>query len=320
MMPIESALEALLLYLRDMPTEELSTQQMDVLDAMRVASLIGNRGAHWVRQTVKTSTYDPATTNEKIQNANNWLFKSLKSMTDFSNAAKSLGFDPDEQKALSLKSDRFRVSICFQHDVGINNIPDLKKRSNDWFQIINGVSEALGEKPEDTEVIGVANGSLWLFLGVTAALVKALAIISKHAREISGNTFGILNDIEEYRAKKHMNNLIERGLKQALEDVESQGLERLMEELKTVLPKNVSAEQLAKLNAAVKKMLTFIEKGGDVDFSRPIEMDKDDEGFDPEASAIVSEVKRMIEDAQEAKHTARLLEQQNNEDGGEGGN
>ena len=310
MQPIESALTDLVNHLRAMQPEELSSQQMRVLDEMDVGHLIGNRGAYWVERVVKTSTYDPATTAKKVGNAVSSLTKSLKEMQSFVNSAKNLGFYLEDQDMLRLQSGRFRVSICFQQEVGINSVPDLKNRSNDWFQIINGVAQALGEKPEDTKVGGVANGSTWVILGATAALTKALAIISKHAREISSNAFGILHDIEDYRNKRRMNKHFEKGFALALDEVKDKGLESLMEELSSVLPESITPEKTGRLKLSVEKLLNFIDKGGDVDFSAPVETSSEDEDFDADAAAIVSEVKRLIEDAQRAKHAARLIEKQ----------
>lgn len=227
-------------------------------------------------------------------------------MQTFVSAAKALGFDPEGEE---LEEGLFRVSVCFQDKVAIDTVPDLKNRSNDWFMIIAGVAEAIGEKPEETQVIGVANGSIWVVLGTTAAMTKALAIISKHAREVASNVIGILNDIEDYRAKKQMNDLIEQGLKQALEEAKGNGFASIMEELKPLLPDGFSHAEHAKLDKSVKRMLTFVENGGDIDFSTPPDMDPDDKEYDEEVAGIVAEVKSMIADAQAAKQGVLLLEQ-----------
>lgn len=304
--PVEPPLEKLIEFLKTVPMTELSTQQIDVLDALDIGHLLGRHGAYWVRKTVRTSTYDPATTNSSIQEAVSSLQQAVNKMQNFVNAAEKLGFYLED---LELEEGRFRVSVCFRQKVSIETVPDLKNRSNDWFKIIAGVSEAIGEKPEDTQVIGVANGSIWVVLGTTAAMTKALAIISKHAREVSSNVFGILNDIEDYRAKKRMNELMERGFQQALEEAKDNGFTSIMEELKPLLPANFAPEKLSKLESSVKQMLAFVEKGGDVDFSTPPDMDPNDDNFDEEVAEIVSEVKGMIADAQAAKQGVLLLEQ-----------
>ncbi len=304
--PVEPPLEKLIEFLKTMPTEELSSQQLDVLEALGISHLLGRQGAYWVRKTVRTATYDPATTNTSVQQAVNDLQQASKKMSTFVSSAKALGFEIDGEE---LDEGVFRVSVCFRDKVSIQTVPDLKNRSNDWFKIVAGVAEAIGEKPEETQVVGVANGSIWVVLGTTAAMTKALAIISKHAREVASNVISIMNDIEDYRAKKRMNKLIEQGLKQALDEAKENGFANIMEELIPLLPENFSPEQRAKLENSVKQMLAFVEKGGDIDFSTPADMDPESEDYDEEVAEIVAEVKVMIADAQAAKQGVLLLEQ-----------
>ena len=304
--PVGPPLEKLIYFLKTVPMAELSSQQMDVLDALSIGHLLGRQGAYWVSKTVRTATYDPATTNNSIQEAVGSLQQAVIKMQSFVNAAKALGFDTEDEE---LDGGLFRVSVCFQDKVAIDTVPDLKNRSNDWFKIIAGVADAIGERPEETQVIGVANGSIWVVLGTTAAMTKALAIISKHAREVASNVIGILNDIEDYRTKRRMNELIERGFEQALEDTKKNGFASIMDELVLLLPADLPPEKRTKLENSVKQMLAFVEKGGDVDFSTPTDMDPDDEEYDEDVAEIVAEVKSMIAEAQAAKQGVLLLEQ-----------
>ena len=303
--PVEPPLDKLIAFLKSMPTEELSSQQMEVLEALDVLHLLGRQGAYWIRKTVQTATYDPATTNSKVQDAVSSLQQSIAKTKAFAASAKDLGFDLENAAP---PDGFFKVSVCFREKVSIDTVSDLKNRTNDWFKIIAGVAEAIGEKPEDTQVIGVANGSIWVVLGTTAAMTKVLAIVSKYAREVASDVIGILNDIEDYRAKKRMNELIEKGLQQALNEAKENGFARIMEELQPLLPKDFSPEKSSKLETSIKQMLAFVEKGGDVDFSTPADMDPNDEDYDEEVAGIVAEVKEMIADAQTAKQSVLLLE------------
>ncbi len=64
--PLEPQLESLIDYLKKMKFEELSIQQIKLLDALGVSRYIGEGGANFVENTIRTSDYDPQTAVNRL--------------------------------------------------------------------------------------------------------------------------------------------------------------------------------------------------------------------------------------------------------------
>lgn len=200
--PVARPLDDLVLHLQNVKTEELSGLQVRVLSYLGVDRLLGKSGAYWVKKTIRSSTYDPATAHEEVNKAVSLLQQLQKQMKSFVTSVSPLGFEPD---ASEVTDGLFRVAVIFQDRASIENLPDLKKLASDWDEIISGVAGAVGEKPEETNIIGVSNGSVLIFLTATAAVTTILALIAKHASEVASYAIGVADQLEDLRAKKMHN-------------------------------------------------------------------------------------------------------------------
>ncbi|KAB7615838.1 hypothetical protein F9L33_03505 [Amylibacter sp. SFDW26] len=303
--PVTAPLDTLVEFLYNVPISELSTLQMNILGHIGIEHLLGRNGVYWIKKTVKSAIYDPATVYEEVQRAVNRIEQAQSELKTFVDSAIPLGFDLETS---DLPEDKYRIAVMFQKDASIENVPDLTKSSKDWEQIISGVAGAVDERPEETDIIGVSNGSIIVFLTATAAVTKLLAIIAKHASEIASYSIGVADQLEDLRAKKMHNATVEKELR-TMEKTRRKAIsQEALKEVTEHLPNKIKPEQKAVLENAIKKYLSFREKGGDVDFSPPRSVVFDDEDFDEEAAAIVNEVSELIENAQTAKQNALLLE------------
>ncbi|MCY4347935.1 MAG: hypothetical protein OXC17_14265 [Aestuariivita sp.] len=66
-LPVKQPLDDLTSALTSMKTSELSALQIEVLEKIEVAQLIGKQGKIWTNNCIKTTTYDPATAFNSIQ-------------------------------------------------------------------------------------------------------------------------------------------------------------------------------------------------------------------------------------------------------------
>lgn len=301
--PVTGQLNALLTLLNEMPVEQLSTLQFRVLDHFDVSGLLGKPGAKWIDQIVKTATYDPATTYQQAQKALTSLENARQQLMAFKNASTAIGiedqhFEPDEK--------RFLINVIFQGNASISNVRDWKKTASDWEQIVAGLAAAIGERPEDTTVVGVSNGSIILTLGATAALTKLLATISKHITGIAHDILSVRLMAEELRQKKMTTANMEKEFSQLEANKRADGIKLISESVDAALP-DIAPEDRTKLNKSIEKALAFGEAGGEVDFVIPEVDQSSDEDEDAVAEELLA-IRNLVEDQQRTRQEVKRLE------------
>ena len=255
--PVQEPLEDLVRVLAAMPTEQLSLLQLRVLENLEVSGLIGRRGAKWIEETVKTKTYDPATTFQSTQDANSKLQQAKAQLDSFGSAATAVGFVRSDFEE---ETDHLLINIIFQNDASIANVRDWKKRSAEWEQIIAGLAEAVGEKPEDVTVAGFSNGSIILTLAATAAVTKLLAMISKHIVGIAHDILSVRIKAEELRQARMMTDNMQEEFKNLEKTKRDAGKAEIAEEIGRALP-DLEPEIRTKLDKSIEKALAFGEAG-----------------------------------------------------------
>ena len=306
--PVEEQLEVLLKFLRRMTFDELSVQQLETLSALGVDKHLGLEGARFVEALIRTAEYDPSTASTKIQEAMQKLSEVNSHFTAYLNATESLGFGRKEQ-LVDLNAITIRVG--FRNDASIEHLKDWKDSAKDWYDIVRGVAMAAGEAPENTKVIGASTGSIILILAATATVTGLLALISKHVASVAKDVVSISSQIEVLRSKKFLNELVETELKKLQQEKKDKAQNEIVAAIKEKIL-NLDGGQVTALEASVKKLLTFNEKGGNVDFVAP-EADNEEPDESGEANAerdALIEVRAMIRDYQSTREELKLLEDQ----------
>ena len=299
-LPVQEPLEDLMKVLAAMPTEQLSLLQFRMLETLEVSDLIGRRGAQWIEVTVKTTTYDPATTFQSAHDANSKLQNAKTQLGSFGSAAAGVGI---VRSNLEEETDHLLINIIFQNDVSIENVRDWKKMSAEWEQIIAGLAAAVGERPEDVAVAGVSNGSIIVTLGATAAVTKLLAMISKHIVGIAHDILSVQTKAEELRQARIMTKTMEVEFKQLEQTKRDEGKAEIAGEIDCALP-DLEPEIRSKLQKSVDKALAFGEAGGEVDFVLP-DREEDEE---TEVDKAIDEIRTLVEDQQRVRQEVKLLE------------
>jgi hypothetical protein len=310
--PLEDSLNSLKSYLTNMDFGSLSLQQIKILDALGVRNLLGEDGAAILDSTVKTVTYDPATTQKKIQSFIDRLRTASLSLSGYNSAITVLGISPE---TFDETADRVTIRIGFQNQASIENITDWKESAKDWWEIIRGLAMAAGESPEDTRVVGATKGSLILVLAGTYAVTNLLARISKHIASIARDIISVRTELENLRQKAFFTKVMENEFKAAELKLRAEGLAAIQAELKKELAKGVSGEVTNALDRSVEKLLTHSENGGNVDFvSPPIDEEKTDDTHHDQtgqSSAQLEDVRKTIQEYQQVREAVRLLTNEN---------
>lgn len=304
--PIESELDSLVDLLKNQHFDELSLEQLKMLSSLGVDAYLGPQGAAFVESTVRTSNYDPATAVSRLNEATQSINNTRAKLSAYVDATDGLSLSPSD---LLADEGFITIRIGFQNDVAINNVVDWKNSAKDWYDIIRGLSMACNEKPEDVKVIGAATGSVILILAGTAAFTAILAQIAKHITTTAKDVVGVRLEIENLRQKR----LLTAAMEAELRRIEKEKSENAIEAVQGMLEGNLAGKDgdvPVALTASIKKLLTFSEKGGTVDFVAPeleeVEEETDEAEDDALRVALIA-AKAAIRDYQGERESLKLL-------------
>ncbi len=286
-----------------MNTTELSALQLGVLGNLDIENLIGQQGKAWVNHHVKSTTFDPATTFQTVQKAQQRLIEAQRLLAGFKSASEGVGF---RDSSLVDAPTPYVFNVVFREDASIKNVRDWKTAANDWELIIGGVVSVAGEKTEDVAVVGAQNGSIIFTLSATPLVTKILATVSKHIASIANDYLDFELKREELRRSRMMSDAIEKDLNRQEEERRTEGKAQIIEAIKGIVP-NAKPEEIAKLEKAVDRHIKFSENGGDVDFVLPPELDDEDEDYDEDLAQTVDEVRELIQDYRAEAEKTKLL-------------
>lgn len=300
---IETQLNALTEFLSEQRFDELSIEQLTMLTSLKVDAYLGREGAKYVNGVVRTSDYDPATAAQQLNAATQALNRARDLLAAYADAVTNLGFGA---AGIETADGLITIRVGFKNDVAINNVTDWKDTSKEWYDIIRGLSMACEEKPEEVKIIGAETGSVILVMAGTAVFTALLARMSKHITGVARDIIGVRVAIEDLRQK----NLLTKAMEAELKRVEKEKAEGAVATIETLLADKLNGKDgdiKAAFTASIKKLLTFNEKGGTVDFVSPETQPEDKAGEDGGVRAALIEAQAAIRDYQSERESLKLL-------------
>lgn len=297
--PVSEILDTALNQFRNIPLEELTHNQTSWLIEFECLKHLGESGAKQLESVIRTSDFDPVTA---LENVDKILADLNKCQSHLAQIRSPLSELPWVVQHPLLGRTEVEIRVIFQQDVSIENSADLKKRTADWYDIIRGVTAAVGETPEDVQVKGVGNGSILVWLFATASTTLILAKISKHVSGIALDGLKVASALEDLRQKKMLTEDIERQLKKNHEDDVKTKRLALAKRLPAEVGLELSEENTRLFEISIKKMLSFFQKGGELEFVEPV----DDEDADQDTSAD-NDLRNTLTEIREQKRDTLLL-------------
>jgi hypothetical protein len=315
--PVEGGLNDLINFLREMNLGELSLQQLTLLSDLKVENLIGPTGAHDIAQTVKTASYDPASTASKLQAAVNAISLANERLSAFSTAVSNLGI---AQSSYENEEGQFIVRVGFKNKAEIENIVNWKESSEEWFHIIRGLALVAGEAPENTKIVGVANGSIILVLATTCAMTSLLARIAKHISSAGKEVISLGSELESLRQKRFITKTMENEFAKLQKKAREEGLKAINDEIAALIPKETQGDVKTALEKSISSLLKFGEAGGELDFVvPPTENDAEISAEDDVGTITQNEIEKLreiVHQYQEAREAIKLLTHSKRGEGG----
>jgi hypothetical protein len=297
--PFEQELSNLLSALEAADESELTQDQTEFLDKLGLAELVGVRGATNLRTVLNETPLDVASTARKVSELSGKFGQGMEKVGLIKNALSSLVEKPEVEEPTAI------LRIRFAGKAALGNIVDFKTWGQEWHDIGRGIALAVGIKPEEIRVIGARKGSIILELGLALAVVKLISAISMECLKVAGRTLEIMEQYQKVQALKLANEQLAQDIKKEAENEKKAGLERIQVEIEALVSSEhqLDGEQKTALSASVRKLVSFLEKGGELDVHIPEAITS--EGNAQEAEKLretVREIRRLEAQQKRLEH------------------
>lgn len=301
--PFEQQQEELITTLNKVPLSELSLGQIEILSTIGIAKNVGEEGAENIKDVLFRNALDIANAVEKVQLSIQKINEGIQWAQQIRDLLSKIIHD---EEVLEL-GESVLLRVHFQKDADLSNLTEFKDWGKTWYDIGRGISMAHGKAPEDISVVGASKGSIVISLLTVYGIAKTTSFIIMEALKVAEKVLDIRRKAEEIKAMKLSNDKAEKALIDDAKNAKKIGIEDIIKNTTKELKLNAGNEgdKVQALESAVKKLVDFVEKGGEVDFVLPDEEDVDEE----EGEAEVDANRRQREELRAMFNEVRQLEQ-----------
>lgn len=305
--PFEDQKELLIKTLKEVPLIELSLGQIEVLTTIGIANNVGTEGVELVEDTLFKNALDIATAAQRIQQC----IQEISQGVQWSQQERELLTKIISAEEVSEIGDQVLLRVHFTREAHLSNLTELKDWGKTWWEIGRGIGMAHGEAPENISVVGASKGSIIVSLLSTYAVAKTASGIIMEALKVIEKVYDIKKKAQEVRALELANDEAEKSLENAAETEKQNGVENIINHTidEIGLDRNNEGDKVNELSSAVRKLVDFVEKGGEVDFVLPdeeedIEEDEADENVQEREKLRVmfKEVRRLEKKIHQLEH------------------
>lgn len=278
--------------IKDISMHSLTNEQERMLGTLEIEPHIGSNGIKQLEGVLFRNSLDIATAAAEVNRIVGQINNAISRSDQIQANLKPL-LDPAVEDNDTDDLDDVIMRIHFQNDVALENITDFKKWGITWWEIGRGIAMAHNHAPEDIKIIGAQKGSIIIELAVIATIATTTSTIILAALEVADRVLTIQKKAEEIKMLKLGNKKLEAELLKEAETAKKTGLENITKEITVNLNinENGDGEKVKVLEKAVKNLIEFVEKGGEVDFFTP---DQDEETQDVEQLKInFAEIKKL---------------------------
>ena len=298
--PFENQKEDLINTLAAVPLHSLNIDKLEFLKELSIYEAVGEDAINSIEDILYKNVIDPATSAAKVQE----IINGLSSGIDKSNRVKEAlqPFIVIEES----KFDEVLVRVNFSGHAEINNVKDFKDWGNVWYEIGRGIARVNDKSPEEVKIIGAKRGSVIIEMAVLYGIAHTMSLIILSALKVTDRVYDIRKKAEELRGLKLSNKKLANELDKEADKEKEDGIENIVNQIikESNMKKDGEGDKLNELNNAVKHLVEFTEKGGEIDFVIPEEEEEQEEAeaTDKNKQEIVKRLRSSFEEI-------RLLEQ-----------
>lgn len=245
--------------------DDLTIEQIKFLEQLGVDNLINKEAIQIIKEDLTSNNLDISSATNIIKEYNDKVVSAQNKFLEIFNLL-SQYFKVNISN--EIENNEVLMRLYFQEGVSIDNLNDLKKLSNNWYDISRGIAMALDQTPEDFRVIGAKKGSIIIDLAVAVGVATAVSKILLEALKVADRVLDIRKKVEEIKSLKLSNKKIELELKKEADTERDNGIKSIVEE--TINQLNINrqneGDKITAIEKSVKKLIEFTENGGQVDF------------------------------------------------------
>lgn len=303
--PFESQRDELLTAIAKVPLETLTTQQLAYLQEIGIGHNVGAEAVSRIEDILFRNALDIATAGQRLGELTDEVKAGAAKSDEIQSALDATAETTEFESGLDGK---IMVRVAFSHGASISNVVDLKTWSNIWHEIGRGIAMIHDSSPEEIEVIGAGRGSIVIELAVAYGIATTISKIILEALKVTEKVLDIRKKAEEIRALKLGNDKIAKELDEEAEKEKAKGIRRISERVTKAKRKKDTNEgdKVAAFDKAVKNLVDFVDKGGEVDCVVPAEKEPAPDG---ETKPEHSELKELRATFKEIRHLEIHLKQ-----------
>jgi hypothetical protein len=296
--PFEVQKDNLIETLKSIKLAVLNEEQKNFLAKLNILDTLGENAIEKIENILFKNSLDIATAIKYITDMRTRLNQGMEKLTSIRTGLEG-NVDVED-----IIVDKVVMRIHFDHEASINNVTDFKKWSTIWYDISRGITMLHGETPEDIQVVGANKGSIIIELASTYAITKTISEIILKVLQVVEKVYDIRLKAEEVRAMKLNNKKIAMELEKEATDIKKKEIEKVLEEL---LSKHThtDGEVNTTLTKSITKLLDFIDKGGEVDFTIP---NNEDEEEDEEVTKMKESLEIKFQEIRQIENKLKLIQ------------
>lgn len=304
--PFEVQRDSLLQGIRSIKLEALTGEQRNALIRFGIGEYVGGEGVATVENILFRNTLDLATAANHLQK----ITKAIESGVSRSNQIRDALKGVLDLEDYELRQEVL-LRIKFSGNAPISNVVDLRNWADVWFDIGRGIAMANGVAPETVRVVGASRGSIIIDLAVIYGVAWTVSEIILMALEVAKRSLQVKREAEEIRALKLKNDRIVALIEDEIESEKKSRSEEIAQKMieKLELSRNGNGDIVNVLEKATRRLVDFVERGGEVDVVPPKEIvNSAEEEVDPVEPQKLEELKGQVEKIRLAEKEIRLLE------------
>jgi len=263
--PFDTQKTNLLTALRQFNLSQLTVAQLTFLDSVGIAKHLGTRGADEIEDILFRNSLDAATAAQRVSEIYGTVSNGV-------NRAKQVKDSLDGLvKMVPSSTDEALLRITFAREAAITDVAALKKWANDWHDIGRGIAMAHGYTPQDVRVVGATSGSIILELAVVYALAHTVSLVLLKACDVAQRYLNLKKTAEEIRGLKLSNDKAAQDIEKEADSEKMQAIDEISAQILSELRKTskTHGEDAKALDKAVRKLVSFVQQGGEVDCVLP---------------------------------------------------
>lgn len=302
--PLEPHKENLITALKKVNLERLTRDQLTFLRELGIAAYVGDEGINNIDNILYKNSLDIATAAQRFQEIyqkiSEGVAKSNQIKTGLSNVSISEDYELDNQVLMR---------VTFTGEAKMGDIKDFKKWGEIWYDIGRGIAIANDVAPEDVKIIGAARGSIIIEFAVIAKIATTASGIIWSALKLAEKVLDLRKKAEELRGMKLTNDKkaleLAKEMEETADEEKTSGINQISIEITKQLKikTNGEGDKSVALDKAIKNLVNFVERGGEVDFVMP-EHEEDTVNEDE----TMKELRNKVQEIRKLEEKIALLE------------